>query len=339
MKSLRALTGIIVLLAAASPTTAQVIPGPRGPVEFIGLQDWKAQELFDAIQELYPGRPFSACAAVMKMELGFADAGAFSYRNLPSGSHYTVVVGVEDSTRVRHRTPGNETVALPENWQMVKTAIGDDLRLLSAVETALPSRGGFLDRVFNTSGRVARRMRADSETLDRVWDFIDGADGEEDRRLAHEILARDESWSARAVATLVLVNFGGDDTSWHALAASLVDPHARVSSAARGVLGRLIKRKKTPVEWSDASAPLSAILAGTRPFVFRNTLEVLVATDVDPEFGAQLVREEPELLLAYAGAEHEWTREPVLAFLRAVSGEDFGADVEALRAWMDGGQD
>ena len=93
------------------------------------------------------------------------------------------------------------------------------------------------------------------------------------------------------------------------------------------------------MEWSAARAPLSAILAGTRPFVFRNALEVLVATDVDPEFGAQLVREEPGLLVAYAGAGHERTREPVLAFLRAVSGEDFGTDVEAWRAWIDGGPD
>ena len=336
MKTLRALTGMILLLAAASPGTSQVIPGPKGPVEFIGLQDWEAQELFDAIQELYPGRPFSACAAVMKMELGFADAGAFSFTNMPSGSHYTVVVGVEDNTRVRHRTPGNETVALPENWQMVKAAIGDDLRLLSAVEIALPSRGGFLDRVFNTSRRVARRMRVDSETLDQVWDFVDGADSEEDRRLAHEILARDESWSARAVATLVLVNFGSRDTSWHALAASLVDPHDRVSSAARSVLERLVKRRTDPVEWSAARGSLSAILAGTRPFVFRNALEVLVATDVDPEFGAQLVREEPDLLLAHADAEHEPTREPAVAFLSAVSGEDFGTNVEAWRAWIGG---
>jgi hypothetical protein len=182
-------------------------------------------------------------------------------------------------------------------------------------------------------------MGADSEALDRVWDFVDGADSEEDRRLAHEVLARDESWSARAVATLVLVNFGDHDTSWHALAASLVDPHGRVSLAARRVLERLVKRRKDPVEWSAARAPLSAILAGTRPFVFRQTIEVLVATDVDPGFGAQLVREEPDLLLAYAGAEHDRTREPALAFLSAVSGEDFGTDVEAWRAWIDGGQD
>ena len=57
----------------------ETIPGPNGPVEFIGLKQWNAQKLFDAIQELDPDRPFHACAAVMKMDLGFADAAAFSY--------------------------------------------------------------------------------------------------------------------------------------------------------------------------------------------------------------------------------------------------------------------
>ena len=63
-------------------------------------------------------------------------------------------------------------------------------------------------------------------------------------------------------------------------------------------------------------------------------LKVLVATDIDPEFGQQLVRDRPSLLLAYVGAEHEGTREPAIAFLKAVSGEDFGADLDAWTEWI-----
>ena len=74
-KILRAVACMVVLLAmTASEGHGQVLAGPNGPVEFIGLQNWKAQELFDAIQELEPDRPFHACAAIMKLELGFADA-------------------------------------------------------------------------------------------------------------------------------------------------------------------------------------------------------------------------------------------------------------------------
>ena len=320
MKILLAIPGILVLLAVTTPQgTAQVIPGPRGPVEFIGLQDWEAQELFDAIQGIAPDRPFSACAVVMKQELGFADAGAFVFVNIGSGSRYTVVVGVEDSTRVRYRATGSETVDVPESWQQLRTTIGDDARTLRATARTLYSRGGIFS-FFSSSRRVARRV-------ERVR-------SEEDRLLAHEVLARDASWSSRATATLVLGNFMDDDTSWHGLVGSVIDPNAQVKSVALYMLEGLTRRWKHPVDWSGARDPLLAILGGTNPFGFRETLEVLVATDIDPEFGKQLIRESPEFLLAHAGAEHERTREPALAFLRAVSGEDFGTDVEAWRAWI-----
>ena len=58
-RRLGAVAGMTAALAVtASQGASQVIAGPDGPVEFIGLQDWDAQELFDAIRELNPDRPF-----------------------------------------------------------------------------------------------------------------------------------------------------------------------------------------------------------------------------------------------------------------------------------------
>ncbi|MDE2763335.1 MAG: 6-bladed beta-propeller [Gemmatimonadota bacterium] len=342
MKIVRALAGaVMLLLATESQVAGQVIQGPWGPVEFIGLQRWDAQELFDAVRELDPGRPFHACAAVMKQDLGFADAAAFLYVGGRSADseRYTVVVGVEDSVGVRYRPAGSETVSLPENWEKLKAIVGEDVRTLAAAARTLPARGGFFRRIFNGPRRLAERMGADPETLDLVWDLVDSAAGTRDRRLAHEVLARDSSSSARAVATLVLGNFIGDDTSWHALAGSLIDSGTRVRTAAQGMLEGLITRDRDPVDWSGARAHVLALFGGTNPFAFGDLLEVLVATGVDPEFGQQMVRESPDLLLAHAGAAHEPTREPAVAFLRTVSGEDHGADIEAWRAWVRGGLD
>lgn len=335
---MRAIVGVVVLLAvSAPPGTGQVIAGPDGPVEFIGLQDWSAQELFDAIQATAPGQPFHACARTMKEVLGFADAAAKLTNE--TGDQYTIVVGVEDSARVRYRPVGNEAVALPEAWREVATAVGDDLLTVSAIEGALPWRGGFLDRVFNRSWRRAREMGGNPEILDQVWDFVDNADSEEDRQLAHGVLASDSSWSARVVAVLVLGNSVADDTSWHALASAAIDPRSAVSSVARAMLVGMSKRRKDPVEWTGARVHLSALLDGTNPSHFDGILQMLVATGIDPQFGRQLVRESPDLLLAHARAEHEPTRAQALAFLRAVSGEDHGTDVEAWTAWVTGQPD
>lgn len=339
MKILHAVSGLAVLFAMTAPQgTAQVIPGPRGPVEFIGLQDWEAQDLFDAIQQVNPGRPFSACAVAMKEQLGFADAGAFGVSNVGSGRLYTVVVGVEDSTRVRYRVAGSETVALPESWQEVKAVVGEDVRTLRAAARAVPSRGGIF-RLFNSPRRVARREGADPETLDQLLDFVKRADGEEDHRLARNVLERDASWSSRAIAALVLSNFLAEDTSWHGLVGAVIDEDPQVSSVALYMMEQLARKGWDPVDWSGARDPLLAILGGTNPRGFRHTLRILLATDIDPEFGQRLVRENPDFLLAHAGAQHARTREPALAFLQAVSGEDFGTDVEAWRASIDGERD
>lgn len=334
---MRAFAGLVMLFAVtASPGASQVIAGPDGPVEFIGLQEWGAQELFDAIQATAPGRPFHACAVVMKEELGFAEAAAMASYDLLSRDSYTVVVGVEDSRRVRHRATGSESVTLPETWRNMRTVVGDDIRVLRAAAGTLHLRAGFFNTVFNRAGRGAARMGADPETIDELWNLIGNADTEEDRLLAHEVLASDSSWSARSIATLVLSNFMDEDTSWHGLVGSLVDANYRVSSAAVIMFDRLAAPEMDPVEWTGARTHLSALLDGTNPWVFSEILQLLVATDVDPEFARQLVRESPDLLLAHVGAEHERTREPAVNFLRAISGEDFGTDLEAWTAWING---
>ena len=332
-KILRAVACMVVLLAmTASEGHGQVLTGPNGPVEFIGLQSWNAQELFDAIQELEPDRPFHACAAIMKLELGFADAAAFLYfaDHLTSidqsSSRYTVVVGVEDSTQVQYRPAGNESVVLPQTWQNLQTAVGEEANTLTVAARM------FHLRAF--AHQIAESMGSDPETLNKVWELIERTDGDEDLRLAHEVLTADSSWSTRAVATLLLGNFIDDDTAWHGLVGSLVDAETRVRIVASSMLEGLIRQERNSVDWSEAHGPLLALFGGTNPFAFEQTLEVLVATGVDPELGQQLARESPDLLLAYAGAKHERTREPAIAFLKAVSGEDFGTDLEAWTAWI-----
>ncbi|WP_420463953.1 hypothetical protein [Candidatus Palauibacter sp.] len=289
MRSLRTALGVVALLVVtASPSVGQVIEGPDGPVEFVGLKEWSASDLFDAIQELAPDQPFHACAAVMEMELGFAEAAAMSYRTVGSDDVYTVVVGVEDSAHVRPRAIGSETLPL----------------------------------------------------LAEVWALIDGASSQEDRRFARELLARDASRSAREIATLVLGNFVDRDASWHGLVLSMTDPEDRVAAVAGSLLqGLIYSDRRRPVDWSQAREPLLAHFGGTNPWSFNLVLRVLVATEVDPEFGRQLARERPDLLLAYAGAEHRGTQAPAIAFLMAISGEDFGTDLEAWTTWLSGRSD
>ncbi|WP_419943071.1 hypothetical protein [Candidatus Palauibacter sp.] len=176
MRSLRTALGMVALLVvAAPPSVGQVLEGPDGPVEFVGLKEWSASDLFDAIRELAPDQPFHACAAVMEMELGFAEAAAMSYRTVGSDDVYTVVVGVEDSAHVRPRAIGSETLPLPDTWQTLKTVAEEDPYTLTSAARTLHSRDD------------AEWIGADPDALAEVWALIDGASSQEDRRFAREL--------------------------------------------------------------------------------------------------------------------------------------------------------
>lgn len=339
LKGLPLFCAIYLCVAIISPSVAQVLDGPRGPVEFIGLKQWKASDLFESIQELDPDKPFHACAAVMKRDLEFPDAAAFVYmEQLEDGSMdiYTLVVGVEDSSGVRYQSPGTETIALPEVWQKMQTATEEDFRTFSAlVQARYQVINAKADAPAAKAPTVAEYFGANADTVEEVWELMDGTYEAADFDLALEVLAKDASWSARAVSTMVLGYFPENDKSWHGLAGSLIDSESFVRNVAVKVLKGLVRADKAKqVQWSKARESLVALFGGTNPFAFNEILEALVATEVDADFALELVREKPDLLLAFAAVKHEKYRTPALDFLKTVSDEDFGRDMEAWETWI-----
>ena len=89
-----------------------------------------------------------------------------------------------------------------------------------------------------------------------------------------------------------------------------------------------------PVGWIPAQESLVALLDGTNLWATPTVLKVLAATEIERDFGRQLIREAPDLLLAYVGAEHEETRQIAIDLLKIVSGEDFGRDPLAWSDWL-----
>ena len=331
-------SGVLALcIGIVSQGGAQVLEGPKGPVEFVGLEKWTASELFKAIQEQDPDKPFHACAAVMIRSLEFPDAAAFVYmtdENDWSKGFYTVVVGVEDSAAVRYRTPGTETVELPESWKQLRSIAEQDFVTVNTVVYISHLHDGD-DRTEKLS-ELAEYFGANPENSDKVVKVLDSIAENLDHDLALEVLAKDESWSARLVALIVLGYFPEIDASWHGVADSLIDQAQQVRDmASKLIVGLTQTEREDPVRWSKARETLLALLGGTYAFAFNDILKALVATKVDPRFGTQLVQEKPELLLAYAGAHHEKFRKAALDFLVAVSGKDFGTDVEAWKAWIE----
>lgn len=347
-KRLMFLFATVFCLSTVSQVFGEVLDGPRGPVEFIGLEKWTASDLFDAIQEVDPDRPFRACAAVMKRDLEFPDAAAFGFvKNLEDGSRelYTVVVGVEDSSSVKYRKAGNDTLDLPESWQKLLVGVEDEYYtysaaayvrlLLSIPETAKQLAELPEVEATETSYEFAEMFGATAEVFDMVSSFFNEIDKDSDYSLALEVLVKDERWSARFVATLVLSHFPRDHESWYGLIDSLIDPAQQVRDVGTKLVEGLVRAEKAvSIPWSEARGTLVALFGGTYPFAFNKVLNALVATEIDPTLGRELVKEQPRLLLAFAGAEHEKTRTPAQVFLKTISGEETEQSVDAWKAWL-----
>ena len=339
MSMVRSVISVMLLFAAtASHGVSQVLVGPRGPVEFIGLERWSAPELLEAIQRIEPDQPLHACAITMKSQLGFAAAAvslhfdSYSPEFLMSdeAEPYLVIVGVEDHARVRYLTVGSETIDLPEPWQALKSVAEESFGTLVVATETFHSRHDL-----ESVRQRAEFYGSDPTALDPIWKRIEALAGEKDRLLAQEVLANDASWSSRATAASVLVNFTEHDAAWHALMSAMIHREVRVQGAAEAVLkGLLQSARGRPVRWDAARETLLALLYGTNPFVFPLVLRVLAATEIGPTFVRQIIREAPDLLLAYAGAEHEVTREPAIDLLEIVSGENLGANPEAWSEWL-----
>ena len=349
IKRLWLLGAMSLWCATTFPIVAEVLEGPRGPVEFVGLEDWTASDLFKAIKDKDPDRPFRACAAVMIRELNFPDAAAFGFikqQEDGSMSLYTVVVGVEDSESVKYRTLGTETPDLPDSWQKMQKAAEEEFYsvaaaaylhyLLAVPETAKQLEDLSPEEVEDSTQEFAEMFGTKTESINMLRTFHDNIDKETDYALALEVVETAEAWSARFVATIVLAQFAENDASWHALAKSVIDPASQVRDVASKILEGLVRAEKTvPVQWTEARETLIALLGGTYPFAFNKILDVLVATEIDSAFARELVQERPKLLLSFVGADHDGFRKSAHKFLTTISSEDFERDVEAWAAWLD----
>lgn len=334
--------------STVSQIVAEVLEGPRGPVEFIGLEEWTASELFEAIKETDPDKPFHACAAVLKSELNFPDAAAFgTFKTREDGSQelYTVIVGVENSSHVRYRTAGKESLELPNSWQALQTKVEESFHthsaavyihfLLATPENAEQFADLSAEDAEEKALEFAELFGASVESFAAITTFIEATGDESEHRLALEVLEKDKSWSARFIAAIVLARFPNEDETWHGLADSLIDPAPQVRDVAEKVLDGLLSTEKAmPIDWAGARDTLVALLGGTNPWAFETILNLLRATEVDSKFALELVQQRPNLLLGYAAAEHEKTRQVALTFLQSISDEDFKQDVEAWEDWI-----
>ncbi|MFQ5702639.1 MAG: hypothetical protein ACE5HT_01300 [Gemmatimonadales bacterium] len=147
-----------------------------------------------------------------------------------------------------------------------------------------------------------------------------------DRDLADSTLAYDGDETHRVVAAGILMNFADTDATWWSLVEALRDPDDGVKEVARfALLGFLdTGREIHHVDWQPVQSPLRHLLAGTNPSSFRDLLDILRSTTIEPQLARGLLGESNDFLQGFLDADYAPIRDGVVKFLTYVYQDDHG---------------
>src|SRR5262249_44610128 len=262
----------------------------------------------------------------------FADVAPAFFIGDDGKTVYIVVTVVEkeDAARVRYRPVPPEADAVPiPGWAAGLPAARDSMLLQAPVQTY----GRFLDGRPEKGREVAKQIGVDPAKVAAVWEFLKARAKLADRDLAAWAVAQHGDLAHRSLAAAILMNFPDSDLTWWLLADAQRDPHGTVNSTATQALGVLAKHRARAVDWGPAAPTLRALLAGTNPSAYLQTLDLLVATKASPDLAPMLLAES-DLLRAYLKAEHGPSRARAEAFARHLGAKDV-KDAAGWGAWLD----
>lgn len=316
---------------APAPLGSSVVEVPGKRIEVIGLDRWTVSMIEDSLAKYAPGTSLGshACAAVLRYELGFADAAALSVR-MVDADHEQVIVSVvepQDSARVRLRAVARDTAGVRAEWEPLIRILRDDpVAFQSAIQFYLKRPPPRIELV-----------RGNGDEMAAVWSFLESRASREDAAVAMSTLtAPDPNLYNRMAAAAILLNFPESDSTWWALVETMRESDGAAKGTAGIVLGHLASHAARPVDWAPVAGTLHAMLDGTSLFQLRTLIETLNATGAGPSLAPRVLAGGGRMLVAYAGAESELVRPPAVDLLRRLSGEDLGSDRDAWATWIRG---
>lgn len=326
-----ALIAITLSILVTSPLTAQVVDGPHGPIEFIGLEHWTPRRVLDTLALLAPGKPLHACAAILKSQLHFADAGVSLYPDT-AGRMYTVVSVVESQhgDRVRYHAESHQHLTVPPDWDSLAATLNDP-SVAQAVALTYPIwAAGHTDSAF----ALGRMFGVDSAPLATSFAQVTRVAHSHDALLAKHILVSDSSSVRRKAAVLVVAQSPDQDSSWWALTEAQLDFNQQVGALAGQVLSILITQHPRAVDWAPIAPTLRDILNGSNLFALLPTIHLLVGTRVSSRLAPSLLGGAGNTVLAFAGATHQEEREAARQLLTTLSGHAPDTSPDDWRRWI-----
>jgi len=303
-------------------------------LEVIGLKRWTLPMIEDSLRRYAPTESlFShACAGVLREKLKFADASVQYYQTTVGDQvmkPYLAVTVVEpqDSALIRYRPAFKDSLPPRRAWRPVR-AVFEKHNL--AFQHAL-QRPDFL-----WSDAAVSPADSDLARALPLRQFLRAHRTAKDRRVALLTLATTGNSSDRAVAAVILANFGSSDSTWWALADALRDPEGSVSNTAALILRVLSHRAPRRVDWAPATPALRPLIDGTNLFTHNEIMEILAATKIDSALARPLLKDGGYIVLAKLRSQGMSERQASRRLLVQLAGRDLGDSPGAWQEWLGG---
>lgn len=319
----------ILILGALIPSVLQgqtVLETPSGKHEVIGLRHWTIQQLQDSLRAHDTSLESHACAAVIRRELGFADASVIVYLSgFGRAEKYTEIMVVEpqDSARVQFLPNPRDSLPDEPRWQ--------DIILLFA------SNGNLYNFVANYpqvlySDQPPQELLARSPDSQRLRDLLSAHLSPEELALAAQTLLNDKNRRNEIAAAVIL----GSPKAWPVAQPALVQgirsPYAVPSLLSTAFLRYLVTQAHMPLDWAVAGPSFRAILDGTNLFMYGSVARMLTEAPPDTAYGRRVLSGAGRIPLARLAAADSTVRADAHALLRALTAYDLPADPAVWRA-------
>ena len=310
---------------AASAQNVLRLPGNK-TVEVIGLEDWTVPMLQDSLRKYAEGVTLDshACAAVLRFQLGFADAAVHT-QVMIMGSDTTEYVSVSvvepaDSGRVHRRAVGRDSVGFPAEY--------------AAIEELMRRHRGVGFALVNDMREVPPMIQDDSAAVRQAGALVDAQRRPEGFASAARILESHPNYHARILAATILREAPAEDAFVYTLVRAMRDEVDMVGTLAAPVAMRMAAERRD-LDWMPVAADVHALLNGSSLYGLDEVMQATVASGADGRHAAPFLAGGGHAVLARLRAEDERMWGSAHRLLVALRSEDLGRDAAAWQAWID----
>lgn len=309
---------------------SQSVKTDRGTVEFVGLQNWTLSQVTDSLKIIAPNQSLHFCAAVLKHDIGFAEADVTQFMS-DTGLHSIVtVVEPADSNFVNYVKAPNDTLDIPATWKPLVDSLRSNR---SGFDTSFQLYDWVLKGQPDSAYAKLKRGPVSEKYGKSIWNNLQKLNTPSDKMRAIWHLNNDGNPYHRTVAASILTNFAQDDAVWWNLVHALRSEDVNTVFASLFALRTLTQSGEYSIDWSPAVQDIKYLLQGTNTLAFQPTMELLSKTKISPSLAANIFSDSYNLVLSYQNLNYEHASKTAQDFLAQISDKEFTTN-EEWKSWL-----